>query len=354
MSSGLPGAVAVLQVEGPRALAVLRELTGVVAWPRARVRHVRFAEIDDGIAAAMNEGWVQLMPHGGPMGVARLLDRLAQLGVATDLPSSAPARAAYPEADSELEADALACLATASSPAAIDWLLAQPALWRLWREGRLPGETRAGVLERSEALRTLLTPPTVVVVGRPNVGKSTLTNRLLGRAASLVSDRPGTTRDWVAGLAELQPESAASEPLSSGVAVRWVDTPGLRDADDPIERAAQGLSRAAIEGADVLIAMRSPEIDWPEGLPRTPSLWVMNKVDQAPTERGEPTGDSVADALPISAASGWGVEAVKLRVLQRLGLRDLAQPRLWAFNATLRAGLDAVPSDEAWARYVGV
>ncbi|NJL31882.1 MAG: GTP-binding protein [Phycisphaerales bacterium] len=60
----------------------------------------------------------------------------------------------------------------------------------------------------------------VVVAGQPNVGKSTLMNKMLGRSASLVADLPGTTRDWVAGWVELE-----------GVALHWMDTPGLRHTD---------------------------------------------------------------------------------------------------------------------------
>ena len=66
---------------------------------------------------------------------------------------------------------------------------------------------------------------TVVIVGRPNVGKSTLFNRLVGKRLAIVDDRPGVTRDWREGIADL-----------AGLKFRIVDTAGLEEAfDDSIQ-----------------------------------------------------------------------------------------------------------------------
>ena len=89
----------------------------------------------------------------------------------------------------------------------------------------------------------LLHPPRVAIVGRPNVGKSTLANQLFARERSITADLPGTTRDWVGELADV-----------NGLAVMLVDTPGLRDAADPIERAAIAGARGQIAAADLVVA----------------------------------------------------------------------------------------------------
>lgn len=341
------GAVAILQLHGQGTLPVLKRLTGRDDWTSGLLRLVDFGDIDQGLAVTLGDDWAQLMPHGGPRVVQRLLDALVDLGARVE--TSVDARDAYPEADSPIEADALATLARAASPAAIDLLLAQPALWReaMDEHGRLSPSVAAQALADAPVLDRLVHPPSVVVIGQPNVGKSTLTNRLLGRSISLVADLPGTTRDWVGGLVELN----CGVGIASAVAVRWLDTPGLRDSDDPIEQAAIDLARQVIAEADVLIVMRAPAPgpgpgrDWPDldALPRQPDLWVMNKVDDLIAPRGprkagggDGAGGSTGQPLPISAKEDLGLDRLQALVLERLELNDLRHDRLWAFSPTLR------------------
>ena len=335
-----PGAIGLVQILGPGAASLLRQLTRIDDWPAQRLRLADFAGIDQGLAVLLRDDWAQLMPHGGPQVMRKLLDRLIDLGAAYE--PDPPARQSYPEADSDCEAEMLALLARAASPAAIDLLLAQPRLWRRWIGS--PDEGAKVVIARSDRLDLLVEPPAVVVVGRPNVGKSTLTNRMLGRAASIVADLPGTTRDWVAGLAELGPPAAA-------VAVRWLDTPGLRESDDPIERRAIELARLALEQADVLIAMRDPQTPWPDAdhLPRTPDVWIVNKIDDEQGDRGR--GDRDAPLL-ASALNGHGLAELERLVVGRMGLEDPGCESLWAFSPTLRAALTESDRDSLRA-YLG-
>ncbi len=324
-TAGQPGAVALLQLHGTGAVDVLRRLTGAEDWPAGRLRLREFAGIDEGLAVALRDDWAQLMPHGGPRVVRELLDRLRGLGASFD-PEPDP-RSTYPEAGSAIEADMLAAIAAAASPAAVDALTAQPARWRAALDGREPPPG-----SEARRLDALLAPPTVVVVGRPNVGKSTLTNAMLGRAVSLVADLPGTTRDWVAGLAELVPPAGPRQ----AVAVRWVDTPGIRATSDSIEREAIALARRVLASADVLIAMRDPDLDWPDldALPREPDLYVLNKMDASGASGG---GGSPESPLRISAAHDRGLEMLSAAIIRSLGLSDLDPPPLWAFSETLRA-----------------
>ena len=319
-----PGAVALIQLHGDGAVDAVRELTGRDDPADGRLRLRELGDIDDGLVVATRPDWAQIMPHGGPRVVALLLDRLTEWGAAYD--AEPDARTLYPEAGSAIEADVLATIARAASPAAIDLLAAQPALWRAWIDDPQPSTLKPN-------LDRLLIPPTVVVVGRPNVGKSTLANAILGRAASLVSEQPGATRDWVGGLTE----------LPGGIAVRWLDTPGLRDSDDAVEQRAIALAQRVVADADVLIALRDPATDWPDALPREPDLWVMNKCDD-PSEPGlemREHSDSRGHPLRISAQHEINLDPLRNAIVARLGLDDLTIDQPWAFSPTLWAYVES-------------
>jgi len=327
MTAPNPGAVGFIQLHGPGAAAVAETLTGK-PLPLQLLRLVDFSGIDEGLAVALRDDWVQLMPHGGMRVMRRIVDRLIELGASPDPEPNA--RATYPEAESDVEADMLAAIARAASPGAIDRLAEQPALWRAWLEQNTePVDT---ILQRTARWERLIDAPSVVVVGAPNVGKSTLTNVMLGRSASIVADLPGTTRDWVAGLAEIGP-----------VAVRWMDTPGLRSSDDAIEQQAIALAGQVIEGADVLIAMRDGDHDWP-ALPRVPDVRVQNKIDRS--------GVVDKNVIGISAKNGTGSDELEAAVIASLGLSDIDRPGLWAFSVALRQFLSA-NDREGLSRYVG-
>lgn len=325
MTPPTPGAIAVLQLTGGDTARVLAAVTGRADWPVGHVALADLAGEDHGLAVRLKPGVAQLMPHGGPGVIRRLLARLTEYGVAmATLEAADQARTLYPEADSDLEADVLAAIARAASPAAIDLLARQVPLWQGLADR---GDTGPTPPEGGDPRDRLLQPPTVVVVGRPNVGKSTLANALAGRTVSIVADLPGTTRDWVGNLLE----------LPGGIAVQWLDTPGIRDSADAIEQAAIQAARTVVAQADVLIAMRDPETDWPApaDLPRTADLRVVNKIDDAP-----PAGPTDPE-LQISADADRNVNTLQSRVTQMLKLRDLAPERPWRFSAALRAQPDA-------------
>ncbi|MCC6580629.1 MAG: 50S ribosome-binding GTPase [Phycisphaeraceae bacterium] len=321
-TSPAPGAIGIIQLHGPDAAQLLFHITHRSHWPTGRIQRVPLAGLDDGLAVRLRDDWAQLMPHGGPRVMSRLIDQLAQLGATLD-DIEPPARDLFPEAESDIEAEALTAMSRAASPAAVDVLLSQPRLWRQWADD--PARwTAQQVRETSEKLDHLLSPATVVVVGRPNVGKSTLTNRLLGKDASVVADLPGTTRDWVGGMALLR-----------GVAVHWLDTPGLRHTDDPIEQQAIVLAREVLASAEVIVAMRDLRTNWPDAasLPRPPQVWVVNTVDDG-TCLGD--GTSPDRPLAISAQLGVGETELTTAILTRLGLEPLPSHVPWAFGPRCR------------------
>ncbi len=340
-----PGAVAIIQITGPDAATCIEQLTG--RRPTRRAKLVSFADIDQGLIVSLSDDWCQLMPHGGMRVIQRIGEALRKMGVT---PAAQPDSAAvplclcgsshaFPEAQSELEADMLAALALAPSPAAIDLLLAQPDRWRSVANDGL-GDMSA-LLERSRPLDHLMNPPRIVVVGPPNVGKSTLSNALIGRSAGITADQPGTTRDWMSHRAELP------SPLGP-IAVQWFDTPGLRESDDPIERQAIDLARRMLDDATVLIAMRDPTTDWPatERLPRGPDLRVLNKADLL-ADAARPTGE-----IAIAATTGWGFDLMFSGIVKALGLGDIDPAPLWAFNARLKQIASEHDVDRL-KRYVG-
>jgi tRNA modification GTPase len=155
----------------------------------------------------------------------------------------------------------------------------------------------------------------VALAGAANVGKSTLSNTLLGRSMSIAADRPGTTRDYTWGRLEL-----------AGLVVGWHDTPGLRATDDPDERKAVALARRLLDRADLVIAMTDAEHGWP-ALPRTADLRLASKADAG--------GRDDAD-LCVSATTGAGIPELVAAVRDRLvPPADLEHPGPWLVDSRL-------------------
>ncbi len=324
-----PGAIAILQLHG-HVVPILHAITGIHDWPLGRARFVPFDDIDEGIALRLTNEIAQLMPHGGPRVVQRLTQRLIELGVDLGAAFEANPTDVYPEAADTFEALALAAVARAASPLAVDLLLDQPRRWRtLTPPPSQGGDSGVGHislseedLARSQHLNWLIDPPLVVVVGATNVGKSTLSNALLGRSMSITADLPGTTRDYTSGRIEL-----------AGLVVDWHDTPGLRETVDPIERKAIDLARSLLDTADLLIALADHEHDWPP-LPRDPDLRVLNKIDLLPSRPGKGVGGE--GLVSISALHGTGLAELVTTVRDQLvPPADLTHPGPWLFDDRL-------------------
>lgn len=142
----------------------------------------------------------------------------------------------------------------------------------------------------------------VAIVGRPNVGKSSLLNRLAGSDRAIVTDIPGTTRDTIETEIDL-----------NGAPVTFIDTAGYRLTDDPVE--AIGVERAAraIESADLVLLLVDASAGWTpddEAIPADNALRVFNKADLAPPPEGE---------IGISAKTGEGLDRLLTTLANRLG-----------------------------------
>jgi GTPase len=171
-------------------------------------------------------------------------------------------------------------------------------------------------------------PPTVTIVGRPNVGKSTLFNRLTARRAALVSDLPGLTRDRREGVAEI-----------AGHALTIIDTAGLEEAAaGSIAARMRAQSEAAVRKADlVLFVVDAREGVVPPDLAfariiRTagvPAILVANKSEGRAAADGfyEAFQLGLGDPIAISAEHGVGLGELTAAMLAALGLQPLPKPR---------------------------
>lgn len=156
----------------------------------------------------------------------------------------------------------------------------------------------------------------VTVVGKPNVGKSTLLNRIIGQKLSITSSKPQSTRDRIVGIR-----------TEDDVQMVILDTPGLLEPRYELQRAMRATALRALDDADVIVYLvdahdpSAPPLPVAASLekpPPAPVITVFNKLDTLePMERTELMARAAGDdsVLLISAASGEGVELL----LERIG-----------------------------------
>jgi tRNA modification GTPase len=196
----------------------------------------------------------------------------------------------------------------------------------------------------------------LAVVGRPNVGKSSLFNALLAEERSIVTEIPGTTRDLVSEWVEIE-----------GIPVRMIDTAGLREGQDTIEQIGVERSRRVMADVDAILLVLDTSLPWCEedervsrSLRTASCVVAFNKCDLAGTwaekEKGRYGG--LWPCVEVSARTGAGIEDLRRAIHQQFfggtarecegllvtNLRhcqclEAAQERLEAAMAALRAGM---------------
>jgi tRNA modification GTPase len=202
---------------------------------------------------------------------ARVFDLIARLEASVDFPD---------EGYHFVDAEALA--------RAIDELIA--------RTTSLLASARRGRLIR-EGLQ-------VAIVGAPNVGKSSLFNALVGAPRAIVNDVPGTTRDLVTEVVDLE-----------GLRVTLVDTAGLRVSSDPVEAEGVERSRKAIAVADLVLNVSDGSPDKSLQITDNKQLIVFNKSDLLGSREAP-------GAVFVSALNGEGVDELRRRIAAALGVDD--------------------------------
>lgn len=340
LTAAVPGGVAVIQVVGPsvaRKLAPLlraRRPLDLQKLPDEEIRLCRLIdgeEILDDVLVAARDGRrggrvIDLNLHGGPRVVQRALMLLGRSGI--EIVAADEMTPWVSRAESLIESEILQLLPQAATVQIAQWLCRLRRTWPseierlrklIHQNNRAEALARLQTwIERAPLSCFLLNGIRVVLVGPPNSGKSTLANALARRRQGIISERAGTTRDWV--------EHPAS---AEGVPITVVDTAGLRDTDDPIEREAVARARKQLSDADVILHVRdvtaqSSADQITDDIPTvpTPRLVVWNKIDLNPVSYKEAEAASVVSGVRVSALGGEGLGGLRQKILAAVGLAD--------------------------------
>ena len=400
------GSVAIVRLSGPQAEAIGRRLfqaPGQQEWASHRVLYGHVVEpnsgerLDEALLLLMRaprsftrEDVVELHCHGGLVAVRRVLKAVLDAGARLAAPGEFSQRAFLNGRLDLTRAEAIAEMIAARGQRAaklamaglegglqrrindlrerlLDQLAELEA--RLDFEEDLPPLQPEAVISALTAVRTELEALVreaeqgqrlreglrVAIVGRPNVGKSTLLNLLSRQDRAIVTDLPGTTRDLL-----------ESELVLEGVPLTLVDTAGIHATDDLVERLGIGRSQAALAAADAVLLVFDVASGWgpadqrvrelvPAGVPL---LLVGNQCDRCGLEAGAVEGGGPAQVL-ISALSGAGETELGQMLLQCCGAsaseglqvalndrqRQLAAGAAESLQRSLEAAADGLPWD---------
>ena len=366
------GGVGIVRVSGPAALRVAEQISGIV--PRPRYAHYgAFSAagqvIDQGLTlffpgpnSFTGEDVLELHGHGGPVVMDMLLKACLDCGARLARPGEFTERAFLNDKLDLAQAEAIADLIEASSEQAarnavqslqgafshrVQALTEALIQLRIYVEAAIDfpeeeidfladGHVLAQLQQVQADLRQvqreagqgalLRDGMNVVIAGRPNAGKSSLLNALAGKESAIVTDIAGTTRDILREHIHID-----------GMPLHIIDTAGLRDTDDVVERIGVERAVAVIAEADRILLVvdasqpeaGNPDALWPEFLARHPEpgkvTLIYNKVDIS----GEPVGiREAADgsaSLHLSARSGDGIALLREHLKSCMGFEQTAE-----------------------------
>ena len=354
------GGVAIVRVSGPRAAGIALAMFGRLPAPRVATR-ARFTdgsgtEIDDGLALLFRaprsftgEDVLELHGHGGAVVSRMVLDRVCELGARTARAGEFTLRAFLNDRIDLAQAEAIADLIDSASAAAarcarrslsgefsraveghrdalvelrsfieasidfpeeeIDLLGATETAARL---GALR-DAVAATLADSNRGAVLRNGVKLVIAGAPNVGKSSLLNRIARSDTAIVTDVPGTTRDPV-----------RERVVIAGVPFDVHDTAGFRETSDPVERIGVERAARAIDDADLVLMVvddrdtaRDAGPALPERIATAPAhIVVRNKIDLSGGTPGVTSGGDGPRTARVSALTGAGLAGLEGAIVE--------------------------------------
>jgi tRNA modification GTPase len=359
------GGIGIVRLSGPAALAIAQEIfrpirPGPLRSYRLRYGHIidptTSAVIDEVLAAPMlaphsftREDVIELSCHGGALPLQRTLELTLRAGARLALPGEFTMRAFLNGRIDLTQAEATLDVIRAQTNTGLALAQAQLGGWLAHQVRRL----RAELLDALAAVTVTLdfpedevAPPDIgpalrgslhalerllasaeqgiiyrqgaraALVGRPNVGKSSLLNALLRADRAIVTAVPGTTRDTLEETANLD-----------GIPVVLIDTAGMTESADPIERLGVERSRSALAGADLALLVldsSQPLTTADEQIAALtldkPTLLVWNKADQGPPTPPAPPLEHpyMLGSVATSAATGNGLTALAQTIAEAL------------------------------------
>ncbi|NEP52330.1 MAG: tRNA uridine-5-carboxymethylaminomethyl(34) synthesis GTPase MnmE [Moorea sp. SIO3C2] len=366
------GSIGIVRLSGRDAIAIARTLfqaPGRQAWESHRilygyVRHPKTQQlVDEALLLIMQaprsytrEDVVEFHCHGGIMPVQKVLQLCLEQGARLAQPGEFTLRAFLNGRLDLTQAESVADVVGSRSPAAVQAALAglQGKLATPIREARatcldilaeiearidfeedLPPLDQDAIVaqlnqiltevsrilataDQGELLRTGLK---VVILGRPNVGKSSLLNAWSRSDRAIVTDLPGTTRDVV-----------ESQLVVGGIPVQVLDTAGIRETADQVEKIGVERSRSAAMAADLVLLVIEATTGWSAGdqeiyqqVQERPVILVINKTDLA-SDQGESTvcyPNTIEQVVKTAAAYNQGIDALEKAILEAVNRGNL-------------------------------
>lgn len=356
------GGIGVVRISGHNLELIASGIFGDIPLSR-KIRFISFKDsdgsiIDQGVVLYFNaphsytgEDVLELQGHGGPAVLQMLLQRCLELGARLASPGEFTQRAYLNGKIDLAQAESVADLIDATTSQAarsamrslngdfsrvIQHLVLNLINLRMLVEAMLdfPEEEldTPDVTSRNTKLSTikqdieqtlqlarqgslLREGAHVVLIGQPNVGKSSLLNSLSGEDIALVSELPGTTRDVIRQSIQL-----------SGVPLHIIDTAGLRETQDTVEKMGIARTHSSIAKADVILLILDANSGISDEdnnilaeLPQnTPQLYVFNKIDLFNGAARIETSEG-KDYIYLSAKTGIGINLLQQRLLELIG-----------------------------------
>ena len=359
------GGIGVVRVSGPLALKIGQQISGSTLKPRIANFHnfkdLNGSLIDQGLIlffpgpnSFTGDDIIEFQCHGGTVVIQSMLDLCLRLDAVLAEPGEFSKRAYLNNKIDLAQAESIADLINASTLEAaqsaanslsgkfsieINNLLKYLIELRMYVEACLDfpeedidfisegnvkeklqnlTETMAKIIRAASQGQLLRDGISLVLVGQPNVGKSSLLNQLSGEDKAIVTDIPGTTRDAI-----------TSDINLNGIVLNIIDTAGLRDTDDPIEKFGMKKTWSSLEKGHIalfLVDASKGITEYEKGiLKRLPDeikrMWVFNKIDLI---KGEPKIEQLNNdqIVYLSAKTGDGLELLKKAILNEVGFKE--------------------------------